>query len=653
MTPFLRLIIFLLITINIQAQSGFNSEGFEVTKQDIELNIYDKDSTANALIIYEKGKSYVDRETFLLNSEIKKKLKILKRSGFDKATQTIYLYGKNGKKETINDIKATVYNIENGEVTQTQLKEDAIFNESYNDKYTAVKFTFPNIKEGSVIVYSYTLESPYMFKYKSWYFQEDIPKLYSEYRPSIPGNWEYNIKLVGGKKLHTNTSTLRKNCLQVMGAGSSNCGDYIYVMKDIPAFIEEEFMTTKENYLARIEYELKVFRGFDGRVDNITKTWKSVESEIKGDNDIGKQLKKSSITKDLLNENIINENDPLKRAKAIYEFVQKNYTWNEKFRIFGDVSVKELVKDRSGNVSEINILLHNLLEANTIEVKPILLSTRNNGFATRIFPVLSDFNYLILQATIEGQTFMLDATDNYLSFGQLPFRCLNQYGRLLDFKEGGSWVDLEENQMSVNKYRVRLNIDDNQNLNGTINGNMTGYHAINAKKNYFSNPENYLNSFIKKFPSVEFSNHQSNTENKTEAEFSETFEIEQALETVGDNLYINPFLITFFDENPFKLQERTYPIDFGYKDAYIYSVELNTENYDVVDIPKTINLSLPNRTGTLIFSTTVNENSVLLYFKFNFKEAIYDSTYYDALKNYFSTIVDIQKNSLIVLKKKE
>ena len=174
MTSFLRFTIILLFTIHLQAQSGFNSNGFEVTKQDIELNVYDKDSTANALIIYEKGKSFVDRRSFLLNSEIKKKLKILNRNGFDKATQTIYLYGKSGTKETITDIKATVYNLENGEVTKTKLDESSIFKEKYNDEYTIVKFTFPNIKEGSVIVYSYTLESPYMFKYKSWYFQEDI-----------------------------------------------------------------------------------------------------------------------------------------------------------------------------------------------------------------------------------------------------------------------------------------------------------------------------------------------------------------------------------------------------------------------------------------------------------------------------------------------
>lgn len=653
MRSILQFFIILLFTINLQAQTGFNSDGFEVTKQDLELNVYEKDSTATALIIRENGKSYVDRESFLLKSEIKKKLKILNRNGFDKATEIIYLYGKNGKKESVEDIKATVYNIENGHVTQTKLDKTSIFEEKYNENYTIVKFTFPNIKEGSVIVYSYTLKTPYKFKYKSWYFQEDIPKLYSEYRPSIPGNWEYNIKLVGGKKLHTNTSSLRRNCLQSRGAGASDCGDYIYVMKDIPAFVPEEFMTTKENYLARIEYELKVFRGFDGRVDNITKSWKTVDNELKSDKDIGKQLKKTSVTKDLLSDDIINETDMLVKAQAIYNYVADTYTWNKKLNIFTDVSVKDLVENKSGNVSEINILLHNLMDANNIDVKPILLSTRNNGFATQIFPVISDFNYLIVQVTIDNQTYMLDATDKYLAFGQLPFRCLNQYGRLLDLKEGGSWVDINADEASYKKYRVRLNIDEDENIIGQIKSSSTGYYALVEKESYFENPERHLNNYANEYPSTEFLDYKAENPQKNEPDFTEVFEIKQPTERIGDNIYINPFIFSSYDENPLKLQERNYPIDFGYKDAYLFSVEIKTENFDVVSVPKSVSFSLPNSTGTLMYTTNINEDSITLFFKYYFKEAIYDSAYYESLKHYFATIVDIQKNSLIVLKKKQ
>ena len=42
---------------------------------------------------------------------------------------------------------------------------------------------------------------------------------------------------------------------------------------------------------------------------------------------------------------------------------------------------------------------------------------------------------IYVQATINNKTYLLDATDKYLNFGQIPFRSLNQYGRLLDFKK--------------------------------------------------------------------------------------------------------------------------------------------------------------------------------------------------------------------------
>nr|WP_321230452.1 hypothetical protein [uncultured Psychroserpens sp.] len=329
------------------------------------------------------------------------------------------------------------------------------------------------------------------------------------------------------------------------------------------------------------------------------------------------------------------------------------YTWDKEFNIFSNVSVKDLVENKSGNVSEINILLHNLMQANGIDVKPILLSTRNNGFATRIFPVLSDFNYLIIQVTIDDKKYMLDATDDYLSFGQLPFRCLNQYGRLLDFKEGGSWVAIDADKSSYKKYRVSLEIDENEHITGNIRSNTTGYHALAVKQSYFENHESHLNKYVNTYPSTEFLNYKAINPQKNEPDFTETFEIKQPTELIGDKIYINPFILTSFDKNPLKLQERNYPIDFGYKDAYLFSVELKTENYDVISIPKTISLSLPNNKGTLVYNTNINKDTVTLFFKYSFKEAIYDSAYYESLKEFFSTIVNIQKNSLIVLKKKQ
>lgn len=644
----------LAILLSSSVYSQFNSKGLDVTKFDIETYIYTKDSTANALIIYETGNSYIDKNTFKLVTEVKRKLKILNRNGFDKTTITIPLYKNDKNSEKISEIRATTYNLENNDITKTQLERKDIFEENYNDRYTLSKFTFPNIKEGSVITYSYTIESPFIYKYKGWEFQDNIPKLYSEYNTSIPGNYEYSIKLVGLQKLDTHDQKLVKNCLSAFNGGTADCTKTVYAMSNIPAFIDEEYMTTKDNYLSRIEYELKVFRGFDGTVDNITKTWKDTDKELKSDENIGRQLGKKTNLDGLLANVFTDKSNTLIKAKEIYQFVQDNYTWNEEYKIFNDVSIKDLIKEKSGNVSEINILLYNILEENEINVKPILLSTRSNGLPTKLYPVISEFNYIIVQATIDGKTYLLDATDNYLSFGELPYRCLNQYGRLLDFKNGSEWIDIEADKTSTTQYLVDLQISDDNKINGTIKTKYVGYPALLKKKKYFENPTEYIDNYADIQTSITILDHEVYVINKNDDEFSESFKAEFDDSSINsDNVYLNPFVFKFFKENPFKLQERTYPIDFGYKNSFLYSMQLDLgDKYKVIDMPKEINGVLPNNTGEIIFQTKVDDDKLLLFFKVTLKESLYDAAYYDALKMYFGKILDVQTNSLIVLKKK-
>ncbi len=637
------------------SQTNFNSESYRVTLGDIETNTFEKDSTANALIIYKYGNSFVDSYDYNLRTEVKQKIKILNKEGFNKATISIHLYNSNSeRREKVEKIVATTYNLVDGNVIKTKLLEKDIFREKYDENHTLVKFTLPNIKEGSIITYSYKLISPFMFNYKGWDFQSDIPTLYSEYRTSIPGNWHYNIKLVGGKRLITNTSELKKNCLEGSGGGRADCNNSIYAMKDIPAFIEEDYMTSKSNYLARIEYELQTFKSFSGIEKNYAKTWKTVDREFKTDKAIGKQLTKSLNIEDLLTPNIINEGDLLKKANSIYRYVQENYTWNGDYKIFKDVSVKNLIKNKSGNVSSINILLHNLLKASNIDAKPVLISTRNNGFATKIFPVISDFNYLIVQVIINDTIYYLDATDNFLTFGEIPFRCLNGYGRLMDFKNGSEWVDLKPSNPSNVFYRAELNLDENETISGNITSKRTGYHALNYKKSYYKNNDAYIQELENKFPYIDISDFEVTSDGVTSTDFKESYHIDYNYEDAGDNIYLNPFFVKFFSENPFKLQERTYPIDFGYKDTYFYlfNLHFDSNKYTIAEYPEGKNIALPNNSGKVISSTKIIGNSIAVMVKIIFNKVIYEAEYYPFLKEFMSKIVDIQTNSLILLKKK-
>jgi len=426
-------------------------------------------------------------------------------------------------------------------------------------------------------------------------------------------------------------------------------------MKNIPAFIEEDYLTTKSNYLARIEYELKTFKGMDGTVKHYTKTWKDVDHEFKTEKEIGRQIKKTIKLEELLSPNIITETDALKRAQAIYDYTQSNYTWNGDYKIFKDVSVKDLLKTNSGNVSSINILLHNMLREANIDVKPVLLSTRKNGFVTTIYPVISDFNYLIVQATINNETFFLDATDKFLSFGEIPFRCLNGKGRMLDYKNGSQWVDIVPKNQTSTMYSTLLTLNEDASVSGAIKTNQTGYHALSSKKEYYANKDTYIDNLEDEYPNLEINNHEVLSENQTSKTFSETYNVNLEFDnSAADLLYINPFIVKFFSTNPFKLQERTYPIDFGYPDTYFYTLTLNfdPEKFEISEIPENVNLIIPNNKGNVAFSSAAQENFVQLVFRIKFTDAIYPPEYYPYLKELMNQIVNIQTNSLILLKRK-
>lgn len=650
--PLLILLFALFVVVNTTGQETNFSTAFRVSEKDLVNNIYPQDSLATALVVYEYGNSFIEQAEYSVVTNYEKKVKILKPDGFEHATIKLYLYqGKHGY-EKVDHIKATSYTKENGKVAVVEMDKSQIFKEELNENYSTVTFTLPNVKVGSVITYSYTLRSPYIYNFHNWEFQSDIPKLHSEYRTKIPANYNYNIKLVGIQKLDKNQNEIERDCF-TYGSASADCTKSYYLMKNIPAFVEEDYMTARDNYLSEIEYELMQVKYFDGRVDDITKEWKDADKEIRTKS-LGKELRKSSSVKGLLPESIVSEPDLLQKAKAIFEYVQDNYVWNEEYYLYTNISVKKLIEDKTGNIGSINTLLHNLLKANGIEVHPVISSTRGNGLPTKLFPVPSEFNYLLVKASIAGKIYLLDASDPYVSFGQLPFRCLNTYGRQLDFKKGSDWVSLENKKGSMSFMSLDLEFTDQNSLKGKMKTGYSGYHALTKKKGYYPNPNSYKDELQEEFDGFEIKNYALKCNGPNDEKFKEELELEKKFDAeIKSGIYLDPYFYKFFTKNPFKLQHRTYPVDFGFTDSYLYKLNLDVgEFYEIGELPKTVQISLPDRKGDLVCNCTKSGNMLTVVFRLNFRESQYQPVLYEGLKKLMEKAVATQLNSIVVLNKK-
>ncbi|WP_299251600.1 DUF3857 domain-containing protein [uncultured Aquimarina sp.] len=647
-------VFFLLLYFSSISQENYNYKSLVVSQTDLKGTRYEKDTTANAFYIYEKGFSRIENGgNYNLLTDYSGKIKILNKEGFEKSTIEVLLYRNKNRKEIFRNLIAYTHNLENGKIIKTKLGEDNIYKEKYDEHYTLVKFTFPNVKPGSVITYSYQTESPFIFNFKGWEFQDDIPKMYSECIADLPGNYVYNIRLVGSLKLDVEESSIKKECIELSNSASADCSHNQYIMKDIPAFKKEKFMTAKKNYFSRVEYELKEYKGFDGVNKKYTETWKNVDKELRTEKTIGIQLKKVNATKNILPETIKTMPISLDKAKAIYKHVTDNYTWNEKYHIFRDVEIKEIIKSKVGNVAEMNILLHNIYKEQGFAVKPVLLSTRNNGYATKIHPVLTDFNYLIIQLAIDKETYLLDATEKTLAFGQIPFRCLNQYARLLDFKNGSSWIDVKPKNHSSYYYREKFTLTDELILEGVAKYMYNGYHA-NSKRKAFDkvSEEKFLDRILSPDEHLVTSGAGVQNQNNAEKPFIEEISFTKSTEKIEDIIYLKPFTKPFFEENPFKLNERTYPVDFGYKDSYSYIVLIEIpDNYQFLDIPKNQNYTLPGKSGKLSLNFQVQGYQLQVFHTIKFLSSYYPVEYYNSLKEFFNLIVDLENNTVITIKK--
>ena len=647
------LLLFLLVTCF--ALNGQKQEFGKLTTTEKQFQVYEKDTTANAVVLFEKGDNYFEiiKGRLRLVKEYHGRIKILKKGGLDEATIEIPYYHNRNSFEQVDKIRAVTHNGE----AQTFLNKDQIFTVELNERWTEKKFTFPNAKVGSILEYTYRVVTPFTYNFNGWNFQTHIPKLYSEFNAKIPGNYVYNRTLIGPLKLSVNEASEMDNCLYIQGISKNlACEVLKYVMKDIPAFKEEEeFMLASSNYKSRLDFELSVLYHLDGAKEEFTKSWEDVDREFRTDPDIGRQLGKKSYYEKMVPTEIFNQEDPLRRAKMIYNYVQKYFNWNGEYGIYKDIDVKDAFEQRSGNIGEINITLINLLNLSGIKTNLALLSTRKNGLPKKSHPVISDFNYIIAKAEINGESYLLDASDKLIPFGMLPFRCLNYYARVMDFKSDSYWYDIVANKKNSKTVRLKLNIDtENQLLTGSVEDINLGYESVQKSKRYASMSEDAYLSELEQGNINEMSiiNHELVKDAKEERKVTEIFDFELEQTLQANTLYIDPFVIKFFKSNPFSLETRNYPIDFGYPRRYAYYLNMPVPaGYSIKELPVQKIVTLPENSGVLRFNCSENNGSINLNLSIAIKSPHFSARVYDLLKEFFSEINDIENNSLIVLER--
>ncbi len=210
-----RLIVLLFIgsilySFTVKAQNKTEFKFGVIKSEDFNISKYPVDTSLGGVILADIGNSSFMANAkgwFTLVYTHYRRIKILSKKGYDLANVQIPLYFQNNESlERVQNLKANTYTLENGKVITTKLSKDEIFTDQRDEHHQEKKFTFPGVRDGCILEYTYTVNSNFLFNLESWKFQGAFPRIISEYEVNIPSFFIYVTLTQGYNAFDINTT---------------------------------------------------------------------------------------------------------------------------------------------------------------------------------------------------------------------------------------------------------------------------------------------------------------------------------------------------------------------------------------------------------------------------------------------------------------
>lgn len=644
--------------------------------KDLTMTNHPLDTAAAAVVLVDYGESrFIYNKTeggFQIQFERYTRIKIFNPDGYKWADVSVPVYNSNGNKERVSGIKGNTYNLVNGKIETTKLGKGSKFEEDLTENWTLEKFTLPNVKEGSVIEYVYTITSDFIFQLQDWQFQSTIPTVWSEYKVAIPEYFDYKQLSQGFVPITIKENSVSNGSINFLstsrpsanGSFSSAQGRtssstvnyqtniYRWATGDIPAFKKERYLTSQDDHIAKIQFELATIK-YPGRpTQQVMDTWSTLERKLMESDRFGLALKRSGFYKDQLEQITSKYSNPMEIMQGVYSFVQDHMEWNGVRSKYVDVSLKKAFDEREGNTADINLLMVSMLRAAGLEANPVILSTRDHGKVIEFYPIISRFNYVIAEVILDGKSYLLDATDQYCPINTLPYRCLNKQGRRI--AENPGWVNLIEDKKLVVMTQINLDLGEDGSLNGTMVEKQKGYYAASVRKKIIKEGQDeFVTEKFKDQAGWSIKGYSfDNLETKNESLIAKyEISIAESAESLGGLIYLNPIFSEDLKDNPFKTENRTYPVDYGSQSTQTYVASINIpEGYAVDEMPDNVALAMPDAAGTFRYSISQNGNTLQVVSSLSIKKTEFNAQEYPNLREFYNHVVD-KHNQQIVLKK--
>lgn len=606
----------------------------KVSKEELQEVNNPKDPEANATILYLNQKIFYDYNTddgFVKVTEVHKRIKIYNKEGFDWATEEIRVREDGSKREDVNGLKAITYNFVNGKIEETKLKKEGEFKENVSKYWAMEKFTMPNISEGSVIEFEYRISSPYI-SIDDMNLQYSIPIKELEISVKIPEFFNFNkfvnpratyIPKISDSQINRSENIASKSREHDGRRGVTTFSTNKWEFKenktevklsDVPALKNEEYVSEINTYRTKLIWEYTYFKDVNGAIKNYATTWDEVSKTIYNNTDFGAQLKQDNYYKDDITTLIKDVITEAEKINLIYDFVKSKVKWNNYYGYLAEKGVRQAYKEGVGNVADINLMLTSMLRYANINANPMLISTRANDIP--LFPGTGGFNYVVAAVEIANDVIVLDATDKFATPNVLPTHAINWQGRIVRESGSSAWVDLTPKESVREVVLLNAKLNEDLTIEGKVKHQMSSFAAKKFRSKYQNyNAEEKLMAAEKDKGEIEISNYEiKNMDDVYQpVSYNYDYHLKNGIEKIGDKVFITPMLFFAPKENPFKQDQRKYPIDYiyPYNDKYQVNIML-PEGYIVESMPESALIQFNGSDGE--FKYIANEKGKMLQF---------------------------------------
>lgn len=572
------------------------------------------------------------------------RIKILKEEGL-KYSKVEIPYTSFEKQENIVGLKAQVFTPNSsGKYVRTKVKRKNITDEKINGTQNKISIQFSDVKVGSIIEYRYKIDRKNSNNLSSWNFQSELPTIYSEYKAKISDNVRLKPIYQGERLMAKYGKQARKE----------------WVLSYLPPVKEEAYGVNPNSFRERIFFTLTgyikktVTHDIDGSVEfkSVNNTWSDLKNEITNNKKYNSYFESSKLVKNLASQIVGSKINVRKKVELIYNHVSQNYEWDNAFGYKPNCNLKDLIKNKKGNATAKNLLLTSLLQQIDVKAEPILISTKKHGVVNINFPLMVQFNHIVVKAKVYADVMILDAKQSEFTQNYIDTENVCKHALVLnDSKENSfnknEWVEITPNKETESILKTYYSIENNQ-LKVLTKVKKSGYEAISeriilAKK---SNTEEFIKDkySVSKIENIKFENEKDI--NKT---LKYSFVTSKEINNIN-SVEIKPFE-NFSEKNPFVSSTRFLPIDFGYSFTKEYTTVVKIpEGYKLKETPKQHIMNLPGSQGEVSCTVFATLTEVKIRVELKLNKHKYYKEQYPNIQKVFS-FLEKNLDTKIVLEK--